>query len=56
MVTTVERLRDAQNAHDAAGMAALFAEDYLGSQPASPGRAFTGNDPVGELHRPPTTP
>ena len=44
----MERLRDVQNAHDAASMAALFAEDYLSSQPAHPGRAFTGNGQVEE--------
>jgi hypothetical protein len=36
----LKRLRDAQNAHDAKGMAALFAEDYASSQPLHAGRAF----------------
>ena len=39
----LERLRDAQNAHDAQRMAALFAVDYRSSQPAHPSRRFTGN-------------
>lgn len=42
----VERLRDVANAHDAAGLAALFADDYRSSQPAHPGRVFTGNRQV----------
>ncbi|RYP88238.1 nuclear transport factor 2 family protein [Nocardioides guangzhouensis] len=48
MATMVERLRDVTNAHDAVGMAALFADDYRSSQPAHPGRAFTGNGQVQE--------
>jgi SnoaL-like domain len=42
----LERLRDAQNAHDAEGMAALFAEDYASSQPLHAGRAFVGRAQV----------
>jgi hypothetical protein len=42
----LERLRDAQNAHDAAGMAALFAVDYASSQPLHTGRAFVGHAQV----------
>jgi hypothetical protein len=42
MPTMLERLRDAQNAHDAKQMAALFADDYASSQPVHPGRAFVG--------------
>ncbi len=38
----MERLRDASNAHDPAGMAALFAQDYDSAQPVHPGRAFVG--------------
>jgi hypothetical protein len=30
--TMLERLRDAQNAHDAEGLAACFAEDYASTQ------------------------
>ena len=40
------RLRDAQNSHDAAAMAALFAEDYQSSQPAHPSRGFGGRAQV----------
>ena len=43
-----ERLVEAQNAHDAARMAALFADDYRSDQPAHPGRAFVGNAQVRE--------
>jgi len=46
MPTMLERLRDAQNAHDAKQMAALFAEDYASSQPVHPGRAFVGRAQV----------
>lgn len=42
----LQRLRDAQNAHDAEGMAALFAEDYASSQPLHAGRAFVGSAQV----------
>jgi hypothetical protein len=42
----LERLRDAQNAHDAARMAALFAVDYASSQPLHGGRAFIGRAQV----------
>ena len=42
----LERLRNAQNAHDAKGMAALFAEDYASSQPLHAGRAFVGSAQV----------
>ena len=41
-----ERLTEAQNAHDARGMASCFAEDYISGQPAHPGRAFTGRAQV----------
>ncbi|QWZ06346.1 nuclear transport factor 2 family protein [Nocardioides panacis] len=46
MSSLVERLRDAANSHDAAAMAALFAEDYRSDQPLHPGRAFTGREQV----------
>ena len=46
MSTLTERLLEAMNSHDAAQMAALFAEDYQRSQPAHPGRVFTGNAQV----------
>jgi uncharacterized protein (TIGR02246 family) len=41
-----ERLRDAQNAHDAEQFAALFSADYASRQPVHPGREFTGSDQV----------
>jgi ketosteroid isomerase-like protein len=46
MATIVERLRDSQNAHDAEGMAALFADDYDSQQPVHPSRAFGGRAQV----------
>ena len=46
MATIIERLRESQNAHDAAGMAALFAEDYDSQQPVHPARAFGGRAQV----------
>lgn len=46
MASMLERLRDAQNAHDAEQMAGLFAEDYQSSQPAHPGRRFAGSAQV----------
>jgi ketosteroid isomerase-like protein len=46
MASMLERLRDAQNAHDAERMAALFAEDYRSVQPVHPNRAFTGRSQV----------
>lgn len=46
MPTMLERLTDAQNAHDAERMAALFAANYHSSQPAHPSRVFTGNRQV----------
>lgn len=41
-----ERLREATNSHDAAGMALLFAEDYQSAQPLHPQRAFGGRAQV----------
>ncbi|MFC4784594.1 nuclear transport factor 2 family protein [Nocardioides sp. MAHUQ-72] len=46
MRSILERLTEAQNAHDAARMASHFAEDYVSAQPAHPGRAFTGRAQV----------
>ena len=46
MATMLERLEQAWNAHDAAAVAALSAEDYVSDQPAHPGRAFTGRAQV----------
>lgn len=42
----MERLTEAQNAHDAQRMAALFSEEYVSAQPAHPSRAFTGRAQV----------
>jgi hypothetical protein len=46
MATFLERLTQAQNAHDADLMASLFTEDYRSDQPAHPERAFTGRAQV----------
>ena len=46
MASMMERLRDATNAHDPRGMAALFAEDYRSVQPLHPSRAFGGRAQV----------
>ena len=42
----LERLTEAQNAHDAQRMASHFAADYDSSQPVHPGRAFKGSAQV----------
>lgn len=44
----IDRLTDALNKHDAAAMAACFADHYRSEQPAHPARAFTGRDQVAE--------
>ena len=46
MNPTIERLRDAVNRHDPAGMAALMAPDYVSDQPVHPNRHFVGNQQV----------
>jgi SnoaL-like domain len=46
MNETMARLLDAQNRHDAEGMAALFAADYRSEQPLHPRRGFSGKDQV----------
>jgi ketosteroid isomerase-like protein len=46
MSTMLERIREAQNAHDAESMAALFADNYASSQPLHGGRAFVGRAQV----------
>lgn len=46
MNETMSRLRDAQNRHDAQGMAACFAADYRSEQPLHPMRGFGGRDQV----------
>jgi ketosteroid isomerase-like protein len=42
----MDRLTDAQNAHDLEGMLACFHEDYRSEQPLFPGRTFQGIDQV----------
>ena len=46
MRSILERLTEAQNAHDAERMASHFAEGYVSAQPVHPGRAFTGRAQV----------
>ena len=46
MNPTIARLRDAQNRHDAEGMAALFAPNYRSEQPLHPQRGFGGREQV----------
>jgi ketosteroid isomerase-like protein len=46
MTTTLERLNDAVNAHDAQRLASLFAEDYRSAQPLHPSRGFGGSAQV----------
>jgi ketosteroid isomerase-like protein len=42
----VERLQQAQNAHDLEGFVGCFDPDYRSEQPAHPDRAFTGREQV----------
>lgn len=46
MNATIRKLCDRMNAHDADGMAALFAPDYRSEQPAHPNRGFSGHEQV----------
>jgi ketosteroid isomerase-like protein len=46
MPLVMEKLQEAQNAHDAARLAALFTEDYSSAQPAHPNRGFGGSQQV----------
>ncbi len=46
MTLVLERLQEAQNAHDAEQLAALFTDDYQSVQPAHPNRGFGGSDQV----------
>lgn len=46
MTLVMERLREAQNAGDAAQLAALFTDDYQSVQPAHPNRGFGGSSQV----------
>lgn len=44
----LQRLTDAQNAHDVDLVAACFADDYRSEQPVHPGREFSGREQVPE--------
>lgn len=46
MTSSLARLVEAQNAHDAVRMASFFAVDYSSNQPVHPGRAFDGRKQV----------
>lgn len=46
MSTLLERLTEAQNAHDADRFASYFADDYRSEQPAHPDRTFSGRHKV----------
>lgn len=46
MSTVLERLTQAQNAHDAEGFASYFTDDYQSDQPAHPDRSFSGRAQV----------
>jgi ketosteroid isomerase-like protein len=46
MSLLLERLIEAQNAHDAEQLASYFAEDYQSEQPAHPNRTFSGRAQV----------
>ena len=46
--TLLERLTDAQNAHDVDLFASCFAGDYRSEQPVHPGREFSGRAQVHE--------
>ena len=48
MHTLLERLTEAQNAHDVELFASCFASDYQSDQPAHPGRRFSGRAQVHE--------
>lgn len=48
MHTLLERLTEAQNAHDVELFASYFADDYRSDQPAHPGRSFSGRAQVHE--------
>ena len=48
MASVLERLTEAQNAHDVDLFASFFADDYRSDQPAHPGRRFTGRARVHE--------
>jgi ketosteroid isomerase-like protein len=46
MRSVLERISEAQNSHDAHLLASYFAEDYQSTQPAHPGRTFSGRAQV----------
>jgi ketosteroid isomerase-like protein len=45
-LAVIERVTDAQNAHDLEAMLACFHADYRSEQPLFPGRTFQGSDQV----------
>jgi ketosteroid isomerase-like protein len=45
-LAAIERLRDAQNAHDLDAFVACFSPEYRSEQPAHPARAFVGREQV----------
>lgn len=45
-IATVQRLRDATNAHDLEAIVACFAPDYRNETPLHPARGFVGRDQV----------
>ncbi len=51
MPDVLERLRDAQNAHDLDAFVACFDPRYRSEQPVHPDRAFGGREQVGENWR-----
>jgi limonene-1,2-epoxide hydrolase len=46
VIEVIERLRDAQNAHDLDAFVACFDPGYRSEQPVHPDRAFVGSDQV----------
>ena len=48
MSTVLERLTEAQNAHDVDLFASYFTREYQSDQPAHPGRSFSGRAQVHE--------
>jgi hypothetical protein len=46
VIEVLERLRDAQNAHDLDAFVACFDPRYRSEQPVHPDRAFVGSDQV----------
>lgn len=46
MSAVIDRLVQAVNGHDLAGLVSCFADDYVNETPVHPRRGFTGNDQV----------